>query len=178
MYETMLAIQITANAAWLNAPHFDGAGSVGAGDGCSVALNSLFPNSACATTRHDAVRRTLASPVLHLTPIRGPSSDGLSGRGRAGSRRPVLPREIAGLEQAQADISARGRIPATLAQPGAAGFWIAVILTGLGAGASAVALTLLLEAVQHLMWPGSGTLLDAASAASAWRHVLVLLGAG
>lgn len=82
------------------------------------------------------------------------------------------------MEQAQADISARGRIPATLAQPGAAGFWIAVILTGLGAGASAVALTLLLEAVQHLMWPGSGTLLDAASAASAWRHVLVLLGAG
>ncbi len=82
------------------------------------------------------------------------------------------------MERAQADISARGRIPATLAQPGAAGFWIAVILTGLGAGASAVALTLLLEAVQHLMWPGSGTLLDAASAASAWRHVLVLLGAG
>ena len=82
------------------------------------------------------------------------------------------------MEQAQADISARGRIPATLAQPGAAGFWIAVILTGLGAGASAVALTLLLEAVQHLMWPGPGTLLDAASAASAWRHVLVLLGAG
>ncbi len=82
------------------------------------------------------------------------------------------------MEQAQADISARGRIPATLAQPGAAGFWFAVILTGLGAGASAVALTLLLEAVQHLMWPGSGSLLDAASAASAWRHVLVLLGAG
>jgi H+/Cl- antiporter ClcA len=75
-------------------------------------------------------------------------------------------------------MSARGRIPATLGQPGAAGFWIAVILTGLGAGVSALALTLLLEAVQHLMWPGPGTLLDAASAASAWRHVLVLLGAG
>ena len=82
------------------------------------------------------------------------------------------------MEQAQADISARGRIPATLAQPGAAGFWIAVVLTGLGAGVSAIVLTLLLEAVQRFMWPGSGELLDAASAASPWRHVLVLVGAG
>jgi H+/Cl- antiporter ClcA len=85
---------------------------------------------------------------------------------------------MAGLEQAQPDISASGRIPATLAQPGAAGFWIAVILTGVGAGASAVALTLLLEAVQRLAWPGPAELLDAASAASPWRHVLILVAAG
>jgi CIC family chloride channel protein len=28
------------------------------------------------------------------------------------------------------------------------------------------------------MWPGSGTLLDAAARAGAWRHILALLGAG
>jgi len=69
-------------------------------------------------------------------------------------------------------------IPATFARPGAAGFWLAVILTGLGAGVGAVGLTLLLEEVQHFMWPGPGTLLDAATTASPWRHILVLLGAG
>jgi chloride channel protein, CIC family len=85
---------------------------------------------------------------------------------------------VKGLERSRTTSSARNTIPATLAQPGAAGFWLAVVLTGLGAGVSAVGLTLLLQAVQHLMWPGSGTLLDAAAGASAWRHVLVLLGAG
>jgi H+/Cl- antiporter ClcA len=40
-------------------------------------------------------------------------------------------------------------------------------------------LTRLLETVQHLVWNGSGTnILDAAEHADAWRHVLVLLGAG
>ena len=73
----------------------------------------------------------------------------------------------------------QGRIPATLAQPGAMAFWLAVILTGVGTGLGAVALTTLLETVQHRMWPGAGaTLLDAAAHASPWRHVLVLLGAG
>lgn len=85
---------------------------------------------------------------------------------------------MTGLEQSPPAASARNIIPATLLQPGAAAFWIAVVLTGLGAGVGAVGLTLLLEAVQHVMWPGPGTLLDAASRASAWRHVLVLLGAG
>lgn len=51
-------------------------------------------------------------------------------------------------------------------------------LTGLTTGIGAVVLTDLLEAVQHLMWPGSGTLLDAANEAGAARHVLVLVGAG
>jgi H+/Cl- antiporter ClcA len=58
-------------------------------------------------------------------------------------------------------------------------FWLAIVLTGLGTGASAAALTLILQAVQHYVWPGaSGTLLDAASQATPWRHILVLLGAG
>jgi chloride channel protein, CIC family len=72
-----------------------------------------------------------------------------------------------------------GGIPATLAQPGAASFWLAVLLTGAGTGVAAIALTRLLEIAQHLFWKGSGTdLLDAAQRAGAWRHVLVLLGAG
>ncbi len=75
--------------------------------------------------------------------------------------------------------SSRDRIPATLLQPGAARFWLAVILIGVGAGVSAAVLTRLLELVQHLMWPAPGaTFLDAVSQASPWRHVLVLAGAG
>src|SRR5580704_15330498 len=70
-------------------------------------------------------------------------------------------------------------IPSTLAHPGAAPFWLAILLTGVGTGAAAAALTLLLETVQRLMWRGSGTdLLDAARQAGPWRHILVLLGAG
>jgi H+/Cl- antiporter ClcA len=57
------------------------------------------------------------------------------------------------------------------------GFWVAVVLTGVGAGIGAAALTTLLETVQHVMWPGPD-LIDAATHASAWRHVWVLLGAG
>jgi CIC family chloride channel protein len=66
-------------------------------------------------------------------------------------------------------------IPSTLARPGAGAFWLAVTLTGIGTGVAAVVLTRLLEVVQRLMWNGSGTdLLEA----GAWRHILVLLGAG
>ena len=69
-------------------------------------------------------------------------------------------------------------IPSTLAHSGAARFWFAVLLTGIGTGIAA-ALTRLLEMVQHMMWNGSGAnLLDAAEHAGAWRHILVLLGAG
>jgi H+/Cl- antiporter ClcA len=68
-------------------------------------------------------------------------------------------------------------IPATLLSPGAAGFWAAVILTGVGAGIAAAVLTRLLQLMQHFMWPGPD-LLDAAAHAGAWRHVWVLLGAG
>jgi len=70
-------------------------------------------------------------------------------------------------------------IPATLARPGAARFWLAVLLTGIGTGMAAGALTRLLEVVQRLVWNGSGRdLLDAAAGTGAWRHVVVLLGAG
>jgi CIC family chloride channel protein len=70
-------------------------------------------------------------------------------------------------------------IPSTLARPGALPFWSAVVLTGIGTGVAAAALTQVLELVQRLMWRGSGAdLLDAAMQASAWRHILVLLGAG
>jgi H+/Cl- antiporter ClcA len=70
-------------------------------------------------------------------------------------------------------------IPSTLARPGAAPFWLAVLLTGIGTGVAAAALTRLLELVQHIVWNGSGAnLLDAAGHAGAWRHILVLLGAG
>ncbi|MGC8476968.1 MAG: chloride channel protein, partial [Acetobacteraceae bacterium] len=69
-------------------------------------------------------------------------------------------------------------IPATLSHPAAARFWLVVILTGIGAGIGAILLTRLLELVQRLAWPGSANLLDAASAAASWRHVLILLGAG
>ena len=70
-------------------------------------------------------------------------------------------------------------IPSTLAHSGAARFWLAILLTGIGTGIAAAALTRLLEMVQHVMWNGPGTnLLDAAEHTSAWRHILVLLGAG
>ena len=70
-------------------------------------------------------------------------------------------------------------VPSTLVDPAAARFWLAVLLTGIGTGIAAAALTRLLEIVQRFMWGGSGTdLLEAAQRASAWRHILVLLGAG
>jgi H+/Cl- antiporter ClcA len=54
--------------------------------------------------------------------------------------------------------------PTTLAQSGAAGFWLAVVLTRAGAGASAIVLTRLLDVVQHWCWPASPgvSLVDAA----------------
>jgi chloride channel protein, CIC family len=70
-------------------------------------------------------------------------------------------------------------IPSTLRHPGAVRFWLAVLLTGAGAGLSAAALTRLLEAVERLTWQGTGTdLLVAAQRTGAWRHVFILLGAG
>ncbi len=66
-----------------------------------------------------------------------------------------------------------------LARRAAARFWLAVVLTGLGTGLGAAALTRLLELVQHAMWSGNGIdLLDAAANAPGWRHLVVLLGAG
>ena len=74
--------------------------------------------------------------------------------------------------------SSAGAIPATLARPGAAPFWLAVLFTGIGTGIAAAALTRLLEMVQNVVWNGSGTdILDAAQHAGPWRHIVVLLGA-
>lgn len=48
-----------------------------------------------------------------------------------------------------------------LARRGAVGFWLAVVLTGIGTGLGAAALT---ELVQHTLWSGAGIdLLDAAA---------------
>ena len=70
-------------------------------------------------------------------------------------------------------------IPSTLDQPSAAKFWLAVLLTGIGSGVSAVILLRLLQIVQHVVWPDpDANLLNAAAQASPLRHILVLLGAG
>ncbi len=70
-------------------------------------------------------------------------------------------------------------LPPILAQRGAAGFWLAVVLTGAGTGLAAAALTGLLEVVQQLVWSGNGLdVLHAATHAPAWRHLAALAGAG
>lgn len=51
-----------------------------------------------------------------------------------------------------------------LARRDAAGFWLAVLLTGLGTGLGAAALTRLLELVQHTLWSSAG--IDVLQAAS------------
>ena len=68
-------------------------------------------------------------------------------------------------------------IPPTLRSPGAALFWMAVLLTGLGAGVAAAILTNLLFAVQHACWPGPH-LLDGAQQADVMHHLMILLAAG
>jgi chloride channel protein, CIC family len=66
-----------------------------------------------------------------------------------------------------------------LADRGAARFWLAVVLTGVGTGLAASVLTELLELVQHLAWGGTGLdLLRPATEAPPWRHLAILLGAG
>ena len=66
-----------------------------------------------------------------------------------------------------------------LARRDAAGFWLALVLTGIGTGLGAAALTELLELVQHTLWSGAGIdLLDAASRAASWKHIVLLAGAG
>ncbi len=68
-------------------------------------------------------------------------------------------------------------IPPTLSSRRAAAFWLAVLLTGLGAGIAVGMLTSLLQSVEHLFWRGPN-ILDAAALSDYPRHVWVLLGAG
>ncbi len=75
--------------------------------------------------------------------------------------------------------AARGAVPATLAHPAARRFWLAVVLIGIGAGVGAAALTFVLTTVQHWVWPPANVdLLQAATGAGFWRHVIILTGAG
>jgi CIC family chloride channel protein len=76
--------------------------------------------------------------------------------------------------------AADAKVPATLRDPGALRFWLAVVLTGIAAGLGAALLTLLFKATQELAWGASDPagLLEQARQASPWRHVALLLLAG
>ena len=66
-----------------------------------------------------------------------------------------------------------------LARRSATGFWLATIMTGIGTGLAAAALTGLLEFVQQAMWGGDGLdILHTAAKAAPWRHIAILAGAG
>jgi H+/Cl- antiporter ClcA len=70
-------------------------------------------------------------------------------------------------------------IPSSFSSPAAGRFWLAAVLTGVSTGLGAIVLTRLLEAVQKLMWGGTGRdMLASAQRASAQRHVWVMLAAG
>jgi CIC family chloride channel protein len=76
--------------------------------------------------------------------------------------------------------AARDRVPATLRDPGAIRFWIAVVLTGLCAGLAAALLTLLFNAVQQIAWGAASpsALFEAARQATPELHIGLLFGAG
>jgi len=72
-----------------------------------------------------------------------------------------------------------GGVPATLVDPVALRFWLAVLLTGIGTGIAAVLLMLLLNLVQHTVWPSAdGSILAATSGAPYWKPILIMLSAG
>ncbi len=79
-----------------------------------------------------------------------------------------------------AEPAAGAKVPATLRDPGAIRFWIAVVLTGLCAGLGAALLTLLFDATQELAWGAAepSALFEAARQASPQRHLVLLLAAG
>src|ERR1700733_10479108 len=81
---------------------------------------------------------------------------------------------------AEGPAPAGAKVPATLRDPGALRFWLAVALTGMCAGLGAAALTLLFRAAQELAWgvADPSGLFEAARQASPLRHVALLLGAG
>ena len=86
----------------------------------------------------------------------------------------------AAARDAAAPSSDGGKVPATLRDPGALDFWLAVALTGVCAGLGAAALTWLFKSVQELAWGAAepSMLIEAARDASPSHHVAILLGAG
>ncbi len=76
--------------------------------------------------------------------------------------------------------AAGAKVPATLRDPGAPRFWLAVLLTGFAAGIGAAVLTLLFKAAQYLAWgvADPDALIAAAREAGPLRHVAVLFAAG
>jgi chloride channel protein, CIC family len=96
--------------------------------------------------------------------------------GEATSARAALEAE----SKPEAQPAADAKVPATLRDPGAPRFWIAVVLTGFAAGLGAALLTLLFKAAQDLAWgtPEPEALIAAARAAGPLRHVAVPLAAG
>ena len=72
-------------------------------------------------------------------------------------------------------VAAAAAVPRSLFDAGAPGFWVAVILTGVAAGAGAALLTRLLKAVQGFAWgaskPSAPT--EAARLASPLSHLLI-----
>ena len=67
-------------------------------------------------------------------------------------RRRVLETGSKSAASGAAERAAGAKVPATLRDPGAIRFWIAVALTGLCAGLGAALLTLLFKAAQGLAW--------------------------
>jgi chloride channel protein, CIC family len=79
-----------------------------------------------------------------------------------------------------AEPAAANKVPATLRDPGAIRFWIAVVLTGLCAGLGAALLTVLFDVTQELAWGAAlpSALFEAARQAPPKLHVRLLLSAG
>ena len=70
-------------------------------------------------------------------------------------------------------------VPSTLKQAGAMRFWLAALLTGIGAGLCAAILAQLLNMVQYWAWPdANNNLLSAAAHSSNWHHIGMLVLAG
>ena len=84
------------------------------------------------------------------------------------------------MTDAGVDPRREAQVPASLRDPGAGKFWLAILATGIAAGLSAAALTALLKTVQSLAWGASepSALIEAASRLGPARHVLTLLAAG
>src|SRR6478752_5105983 len=95
-------------------------------------------------------------------------------------RRRVLDKGPESATPGAAGPAAGDRVPATLRDPGALRFWLAVVLTGLCAGLGAALLALLFDAAQALAWGAAepSKLLEAAWRASPQRHLGLLFGAG